>query len=217
MAVLYHSCDIEIERRHQFCPDGENSWCSYKRDKPSVTKDHHLDAVFVNVLEPEFKRLSEYSLLLRCLPGFSQNANESINSLVWNRCPKHKFRWPQTVEMAVMSAVLQFNDGASAKHDVMERAGIPSGEFTAEGSLKKDRDRVAKSRNKDKQKQKKRRMKIRQAKLQQRQEERESGSSYGCGLYNEANPLQRLGDLDSATSDYEPLLTVQNKLRKKVK
>ena len=117
--------------------------------------------------------------------------------------------------MAVMSAVLQFNDGASAKHDVMERAGIPSGEFMAEGSLKKDRVCVGKSRNKDKQK--KRRMKIRQAKLQQRQEERESGPSYGCGLYNEANPLQRLGDLDSATSDDEPLLTVQNKLRKKGK
>ena len=137
MAVLYHSCDIPAQRRHQFCPEGENSWCSYKRVSKTETKDHHLDEVFIDFLESEFKRLSDYSLLLRCLPGYSQNANESINSLVWNRCPKHKYRWPKTVEMAAMSAILQFNDGASAKEEVMERAGIPSGEFTAEISLKK--------------------------------------------------------------------------------
>ena len=26
MAVLYHSCDVEPEKRHQFCPGGEDSF-----------------------------------------------------------------------------------------------------------------------------------------------------------------------------------------------
>ena len=42
----------------------------------NVKKDHHLDPVFLELLLSEFERLSEYSLLLRCLPGYSQNANE---------------------------------------------------------------------------------------------------------------------------------------------
>ena len=212
MAVLYHSCDIKTERRHKFCPVGEVSWCSYKRKKTLLKKDHHLDAVSLDVLKPKFKRLSDYSLLLRCLPGFSQNANESINSLVWNRCPKHKFRGPHAVEMSAMSAVLQFNDGASAKHDVMMEAQIPSGKLAEEASLKKDAVRIEKSKRKVKELEKNRRRKIRQAKLQERLLEEKDGPSYAAGRFNEANPLQELDSSES--SDDETLLSVQKKLRK---
>ena len=93
-------------------------------------------------LLPEFKRLSEYSLLLRCLPGYSQNVNESLNSLVWNHAPKHRFKAPQVVEMAAMSAVLTFNCGATSRQDVMKAANIPGGEFTLEGCKKKDEIRM---------------------------------------------------------------------------
>ena len=74
--------------RHKYCPPGPDSWCSYRRDGTGdglKRKDHHLDGVFLDFLLPEFQRLREYSLLLHCLPGYSQNANESLNSLVWNR------------------------------------------------------------------------------------------------------------------------------------
>ena len=40
--------------------------------------------------------------------------------------------------MSEMSAVLQFNDGASAKHDVMMQAQIPIGKLAEEASSKKD-------------------------------------------------------------------------------
>ena len=52
-AVLYHSVKIADEKeRHQYCPNGESSWCSYKRDTamginiPFVDKPHHLDLVY---------------------------------------------------------------------------------------------------------------------------------------------------------------------------
>lgn len=116
MAVLYHSCNVSEKTRHQYCPSGKDSWCQFKRTGRFENKDHHLDPVFLELLEPVFKRLSEQFLLRRCLPGFSQNSNESINSLVWMRAPKHKYHGPQRVEMAAMGAVLQFNEGASGKH-----------------------------------------------------------------------------------------------------
>ena len=146
MAVLYHTCKISDEtERHKYCPKGVDSWCSYQRNGTFKRKDHHLDEVFLDLLLPEFTRLSDYLLLLRCLPGYSQNANESINGLVWNRAPKHHYKGLKSVEMAAMSAIMHFNSGASSKHDVMRAANIPPGEFTGEGSAKKDKSRITRS------------------------------------------------------------------------
>lgn len=136
-----------------------------------------MDAVFLELLLPEFKRLSEYSLLLRCLPGYSQNVNESLNSLVWNHAPKHGYKGPQVVETAVMSAILYFNSGAASRQDVMKAANIPGGEFTLEGCTKKDEKRMSHSVRKTKSKEKERRRKIRQAKLAANQE-KEGEPSY---------------------------------------
>ena len=155
MAVLYHSCNVTEKTRHQYCPSGKDSWCQFKRTKRFDNKDHHLDPVFLGLLEPVFKRLSQQSLLSRGLPGFPQNNNESINSLVWMRAPKHKYHGPQRVEMAAMGAVLQFNEGSSGKHLVMEKAGIAHGELSVIGSSEKDKKRVKHSKLKASKKQKK--------------------------------------------------------------
>ena len=80
-AVLYHSVKIDDEKkRHQYCPNGESSWCSYRRDKadgtnaPFVNTSHHLDQVFLEFLTQLFDRLSEKKLLERCQLGLSRNA-----------------------------------------------------------------------------------------------------------------------------------------------
>ena len=143
MAVLYHSCELTDDKeRHKLCPSGPDSWCSHKREGKLQRKDHHLDAVFLEFLLPEFKRLSQYSLLLCCLPGYLQNVNESLNSLMWNHAPTHRFKGPQVIEIAAMSAVLAFNCGAASRQDVMKAANIPGGEFTLEGCKKKDATRM---------------------------------------------------------------------------
>ena len=148
-AVLYHSIKLEDDReRHQFCPS--NSWCAYKNNKDYkdarfVSKPYHLDEVFLEFLLPLFDRLSTIKLLKRCMPGFSQNVNESFNSLIWIRCPKNRNKGMKVVEIATGSAVLQFNIGATGKHDIMESLSIPSGSHTEEGSSKKNKRRIAKS------------------------------------------------------------------------
>ena len=83
---------------------------SHKREGKLQRKEHHLNAVFLEFLPPEFKRL-----LLRCLFGYLQNVNESLNSLVWKHAPKHRFKGPQVVEIAAMSAVLAFDCGAASR------------------------------------------------------------------------------------------------------
>ena len=109
MAVLYNTCKLSNNKQHKFCPEGPHSWCSFKWEGKLQRKGHHLDPVFLELLLPEFERLSEYSLLLQCHPGYSQNANESINSLVWNRAPKHRNKGPKAVDGCnVCSTAVQF-------------------------------------------------------------------------------------------------------------
>ena len=143
-AGLYHSCKLPDKERHKYCP--LNSWCSYKKTgKPVENKNHHLDPVFVEHLEHVYNRLSDDKLLECCLPGYTQNPNESINSLVWIRCPKHKWFGRKRVEMAAISATLHFCSGAKAKHRVMELCGIAGGEQTVLASEKRDMLRVKKA------------------------------------------------------------------------
>ncbi|EDO41327.1 predicted protein [Nematostella vectensis] len=85
------------------------------------------------------------ALLARCLPGYTQNANESLNALVWARCPKHKWHGRERVEMDVGSAAIHFSLGATGKHEIMRRAGIEVGSHTEKESKRRDRGRVEKA------------------------------------------------------------------------
>ena len=142
-AGLYHCLKLPPKERHRYCPN--NSWCRYKKKIPCPDKPHHLDPVFEKHLELIYDRLSDPALLARCLPGYTQNANESINALVWARCPKHKWHGRKRIEMATASATLQFSSGASAKHDVMVKAGLAVGCHTRIESKRRDLERIGKA------------------------------------------------------------------------
>jgi len=181
-AGLYHSCKLPDKERHQHCP---TTWCSYKKSggrKPIENKSHHLDPVFIDFLTPVYDRLTNDSLLERCLPGHTQNPNESLNSLIWSRCPKHKWFGRKRVEMAAISAILQFSSGATAKHTVMELADIPLGMQTATASMRKDSIRVKKANKRTSEKSKKeRRAKRRNAIRVEEHRTEQEGTTYEAG------------------------------------
>ncbi|CAB4038257.1 Hypothetical predicted protein, partial [Paramuricea clavata] len=135
IATLSHNVKAEsIEAQHRYCPPGENSWCKWQQDKATGTKtyknDNLLPSVFLDVLRPVFMTLSETNLLSRCVRGATQNRNECINSLVWIRCPKHKFHGRKIVRFAVASAVCHYHGGAVSRTKVMERLSTPGGQHT---------------------------------------------------------------------------------------
>lgn len=92
------------------------SWCKFKRGLPCPDKPHHLDSVFKEPLEKIYDRLSEPALLIICLPGYTQNANEFVDALAWNKCPKHELHGRKGIVMAASCAALHFSCGATKKN-----------------------------------------------------------------------------------------------------
>ena len=53
-------------------------------------------------IKPVYIRLSEESLLEQCLHGKTQNQNESLNAMIWDRAPKETFVGSKLLETAVL-------------------------------------------------------------------------------------------------------------------
>ena len=55
------------------------------------------------------------------------NPNESFNSHIWRRAPKHLPLWKTTVDVVVAMATLEFKKGSSGFIFVLENLSILSG------------------------------------------------------------------------------------------
>lgn len=146
-AVWYHKRSNDNEVMHDFCPEGINSWCLYKKAVASNTSGtfKHTNSVPVAVMDaikPVFKDLSNPDLLKRCLGGKTQNANESLNALIWTFCPKTTNSARKIVEIAVNSAVANFNDGKKAFISIMKEMGLAVGENSMAYAMEADKMRV---------------------------------------------------------------------------
>ena len=184
LAILYHSVKLsDNDVRHQYCPDDD--WCVYKKGGTMKDKDTHLDPVFLPLLLPIFKRLSDPKLLERCLPGCTQNQNESFNALIWKRCPKYLWRGSRVVCTAVDMAVLAFNSGAeNGRNRILRLLNLNMGTHAIKSSVKKDNKRIKNADRKSREVSKKRREKLRQAKKAREERDKlRDGAMYSSGTY----------------------------------
>ena len=96
----------------------------------------------MDVIKPIFRDLSHPTLLGKCVEGYTQNANESLNSQIWKVCPKHVFHGLKCVQTAVAIATCIFNDGASGLKTMLELMDITAGNFTCQFLEDKDTVRL---------------------------------------------------------------------------
>ena len=144
-AVLYHSTCIEDPAsRHQFCPEGKDSWCPYRRGVEwDGKKGHHLSPLLFPHVEIIFRKRTTDNYLRRVILGYNQNALESLNQLVWLNTPKHKFHGFKRVYIAAALAMLQFESGPSAYMAIQNHLGLPpSSEQTDEKMAQTAKTRV---------------------------------------------------------------------------
>lgn len=122
-ATLRHCGSTDSNPQHITCPDGPDSWCFYnkaiamgeevpKHDNTSMKT--YLRPDVITKIIPLYKRLASDELLRRCTRGKTQNANESLHSVIWRKCPKEIFVSKKRLHVAVTSAISEFNFGCSA-------------------------------------------------------------------------------------------------------
>jgi hypothetical protein len=91
-------------------------------------------STIVKLIEPIFVDLSKPELLRKCTHGLTQNVNECLNGLIWNRCPKTIYVEQETVALATYLAVLKFNDGDISFLKIFQDLDITPGVFTGKGT-----------------------------------------------------------------------------------
>eukprot|EP00795_Rhopilema_esculentum_P016151 gene16151-7517_t len=109
----------------------KQSWCTWQKNKADGKTGYkhksYLPSAIVDVVLPIYDDLSDKSLLTSCLDSFTQNPNESLNKLIWARCPKKIYQGRKVVELCTASAATHFNDGASSIARVLQRFHICPG------------------------------------------------------------------------------------------
>ena len=139
MATPYHVTSSDDDPDHRYCP--EKSWCWYKNpERPKTSPD--LPKQMLEKLLPVYERLSNAQLLERCSRVSTQNANESLNGVIWRRCPKAQWFGKESVKVAAIMGVISFNSSESQLTTIAEKFGLAVGANTAKHAKSKDEKRA---------------------------------------------------------------------------
>ena len=145
-ASLFHVASSEKNSWHQHCPDGKDSWCTYKADIANGTNTYKpgkgLPLEVIKHVKPIFKDLSYNELLMKCLHGKTQNQNEAFNGMIWNRLPKATYVGFDQLKLGIYDAVATLNIGYKAVLKLYEALGMKPGKYTIIGCQKLNNDRL---------------------------------------------------------------------------
>ncbi|KAH7970042.1 hypothetical protein HPB52_023931 [Rhipicephalus sanguineus] len=95
---------------------------------------------------PVFARLSDESLLARCCEGKTQNASESLHSVIWTQTSKNGNASLESVKRAAAEAVAIYNQGRRATNEsIAASLGYIAGDCLVRRSLEKDSLRLRKA------------------------------------------------------------------------
>lgn len=156
---------------------------TFQRERQIMSMNHPFQKLLLMQFIQHLKQ-SDKSLLSRCLHGGTQNQNEAINALIWQRATKETHASTPTVELATFLAVSHFNDGSQTLLTTLEALGIDPGYHCRKACMKLDHNRIRHSRRKSGEASKKRRRQLQNYKkgFTETLEARE-GPSYGPGAF----------------------------------
>ena len=189
-AILFHYSSSDNNPKHVHCPPGDRSWCFWQRavaqgKEPGTHKDHETLGVEIGKrMVPIFQRLTDKELLKRCSRKKTQNANESLHSLIWKLCPKAVFVGRKTMETAVALACSQFSIGASFRQILCKAMGILEGDYLVQAGIQKDIQRIklAEKKSREEWKDRRKRLKFNKS-TQSAKKSCKEGQTYAAGLF----------------------------------
>ncbi|KAM7297060.1 hypothetical protein ISCGN_022214, partial [Ixodes scapularis] len=150
MATYHHVTSTDQEPHHELCPEGAQVWCFHRvaeaKGEPQPQHKHKLPAYVAAAMLPVYQRLSQVSLLQRCLGAKTQNASESFHSVLWSLMPKEQYASLIAVETALHEAVLRFNAGCyKATAEISVAVGLQPAHLALQRAAEKDALRLHKA------------------------------------------------------------------------
>ena len=116
------------------------------QDQAKAWRAPHLRQPYLT--GPEYQRAKEvfnsFASMTMCgalTMGKTQNANESLHSIVWHNSPKAKHIGQTSIDASTAIAVVTFNDGDIALSAVLSALSIPCSYSTLLHLSRRDRDR----------------------------------------------------------------------------
>jgi hypothetical protein len=217
-AGYYHTISTDDNPQHDRCPEGETSWCFFRRaealnpdDAPQSHKGHStIKPEIGRKMKDIYTRLSNDDLLSRCLHGRTSNPNERLNGKVWEKVPKAIFRSKVHIDIASALAVMEFNAGTKPVDTLMAQLHIPLATSGQDALMKQDRIRMTKSNMKITERATKRRKALKFSKAKKSDQDRnKEGQVYGPGL------LDTLENQNANNSSDDTDVTENESTRKK--
>ena len=115
-------------RQHDNC----GTWCPSKKADGDDPNKNVLPPHVIEAVKPVFTTLADDSLLEKRLHGGTQNTNESVHNLIWERCPETTFCGRSRVELAVDEATVVFNNHELRRVDIFQELNIETGVFATQ-------------------------------------------------------------------------------------
>ena len=180
---IFHVCSSEKNAYHDHC---DESWCRYLQDEKNKTKTYvpgpGLPPDCMKEVRETLEELTKDELLQKCLHGKTQNQNESLNAMIWNRVPKGTYVGLKVLEIGVYDAVSTFNIGNMAAIRLFEKLGMVAGDNMRKGCFVGNSYRISNSRRQSSDIKKNRRRYLRGLKKQKKDKTKiVEGKTYSSG------------------------------------
>ena len=137
-----------LYEKHANCPYSTDSWCYHQKARAENAEDPTLPIPPVRhpyLTDGEYGRAREvFASISMCgalTMGQTQNANESLHSIIWHNSPKSKYVGQKSIEASTALAFSTFNDGEMAIASVLEALSISPSYTTLLHLSRRDRAR----------------------------------------------------------------------------
>ncbi|GFV65510.1 uncharacterized protein TNCV_1737471 [Trichonephila clavipes] len=147
VAALYNCASSDKKPMHGQYPIGKESWCYFQRVVANATKFTtkyaSLSNDILNKIKPVYLELCDKQILSKCLHTCTQNSNECLNEIVWQKVPKEVFVSLRTIKFGSYDAIIHFNEGLNGCLKVFNKMNIENpGVFALRGYKQLDKCRI---------------------------------------------------------------------------
>ena len=215
-----------LGEEHANCPITCESWCYFARAEAEFALDYSVtlpkrripyctDTEIIRITQV-FQTFASLEVCGALTMGKTQNANDSLHSVIWHNSPKGKYIGQKSLDCSTALAVTSFNEGSLSFAAILREYGVSVFASTVHHLASRDKTRILKREKAILETQRRRRhqQKVRsKAAEASRQRREKKASKYIPGAFGtEILPTQSAPDPESGEESDSPCATCDSRI-----